>query len=81
MNAPEMLILLLPRFALDEKTGHFYKNCSPIYINKSLNFSGHNYSLTGFIQHFGPNKSSWHYTAVCQEGENWYHFNDSKVIF
>lgn len=79
LKAPQNLVLHLPRFMPDE-TGGYSKCFNELVINSSICYASHTYKLAGLILHHGPSKSSGHYTAVCREGNAWYHFDDSKVI-
>lgn len=79
LKPPEYLLLQLTRFTPDEAGG--YRKCTDrVIISTSVRYANENYSLFGLILHHGNSISAGHYSAICQEGNAWYHFNDSMVI-
>ena len=40
---------------------------------------GNTYCLKSVLFHLGVGVNSGHYTAIVNEGQDWYHFNDNQV--
>lgn len=83
ISTPENLIIQLKRFASGNK---FERDNSPVSIPYQIDLSHYFkdqtkavYSLKAISNHIG-NLDSGHYTAFGKRGNQWYLFNDNKVI-
>lgn len=77
---PNILIICLNRFDNHNNKINFLVECQyEINVKKYSFFEGGTYELYSVCNHYGFTNGG-HYTSICKNNNQWYEFNDEKVI-
>lgn len=79
LTLPNILVVSLNRFELNETRTTFKKIQTDVQFNKTWNIQGNIYELYAYSLHHGQSMSGGHYTAKVKYGDTWYMADDSST--